>query len=499
LIAEKTFTLIHIFDQQSRFGGVWDYVPANNSHTTYSIPQTSPDAPLQTPIWREYAGRKRATYVSPVYDRLEANIPKMLMQHSTTPFPESVPLYASHDEIEEYLENYADPVKDLVQLETQVARVDPTTPTTDQPIRWTVHTQHLPTLTRKSEIYDAVLVATGHYNVPYIPDICNIAEFSSRFSASTGPHGSPSKCSITHSKAYSSPEAFCGLKTLVVGNGPSAVDIAAQIATCSAQPLLISTRSPPNPHAIVESARYVSEIVEFLLDESSGQPQRAVRLKDGTIIADLDAIIFCTGYIYAYPFLPFSRASASEQAPFNQLPLITTGSRVRNIYKHLFYSPVPSLAFLTLPWSIIPFPLAESQAALVSRAWSGKLSLPSLDEMLAWEAQVVAEKGDGKAFHKMGPPLDGDYINDLHDWCLRADTALAGVSSTTSPEDDDRPKPPYWDVFMRALRVALPKVKKAYVELGDKRREVRTLAELGFEFDAHKGELVDRRGEINGQ
>lgn len=45
-----------------------------------------------------------------MYERLESNLPKMIMQHSDMAFPEDEQLFASHEATQEYLERYAEDV-----------------------------------------------------------------------------------------------------------------------------------------------------------------------------------------------------------------------------------------------------------------------------------------------------------------------------------------------------------------------------------------------------
>lgn len=51
------------------------------------------------------------TFVSPIYERLESNLPKMIMQHCDAPFPDDEQLFASHEATCDYLERYADDVR----------------------------------------------------------------------------------------------------------------------------------------------------------------------------------------------------------------------------------------------------------------------------------------------------------------------------------------------------------------------------------------------------
>lgn len=116
LLAEKAFHKIDVFEQRSTVAGVWNYTPENDSSSNMSIPQVDPDQGFDKPIWRETpnsSGKhdKQATFVSPLYERLEANLPKYLMQHSDVPFPDDIQLFPTHDDITRYLEDYAAEVR----------------------------------------------------------------------------------------------------------------------------------------------------------------------------------------------------------------------------------------------------------------------------------------------------------------------------------------------------------------------------------------------------
>jgi hypothetical protein len=118
------------------------------------------------------------------------------------------------------------------------------------------------------------------------------------------------------------------------------------------------------------------EITEYIVDNSS------VRFKDGTIETNVDAVVYCTGYFYSYPFLRSLKPA-----------VISTGECVKNLFQHIFFRPRPTLAFIALNQKIIPFPVAEAQSAVVARIWSGRLSLPSESEMELWERQTLEETG----------------------------------------------------------------------------------------------------------
>lgn len=247
-------------------------------------------------------------------------------------------------------------------------------------------------------------------------------------------------------------------KVIVVGNGPSGLDIATQIMTTCKKPLVLSARSEsmllsdPSPTRLEKP-----EITEFILED------RSLRFRDGSIEKNVDVVLYATGYFYSFPFL-------RSLDP----PLIVDGTHVHDLYQHLLYRQHPTMAFLATQQRIIPFPMAEAQGAVVSRLWSGRLALPSDDEMKAWEDKTYEENGDGREFHLLAFPKDANYINDMHDWAMSApDAATRGKT------------PPRWGAKERWMRERFPAIKKAFQDRGDDRHKVTTLKELGFDFDEY--------------
>ena len=189
------------------------------------------------------------------------------------------------------------------------------------------------------------------------------------------------------------------------------------------------------------------------------EADRAVQFSDGRAEKDVDAVVFCTGYFYSYPFLS------------KDLDLVSDGRRTQHVYKQIFHNIHPTLAFLALPQKIIPFPIAECQAAIVARIWSNRLQLPSNEERDQWEESVVHERGSGTNFHNLIYPLDADYINELHDWSLQAEPKGKGKT------------PPYWGEKERWVRGRFPAIKKAFAHMGVGKHEVRSIEDLGFDFE----------------
>lgn len=246
-----------------------------------------------------------------------------------------------------------------------------------------------------------------------------------------------------------------------MGNSASGVDISRHISAFTAHVIVSEKEKPTTLHIDSESIAYRPEIAEFIVEH------RTIRFVNGDIETEVDHIIFCTGYQYSFPFLK----ELSQ-------PVATTGERTSHVYQHIFYYPQPTLVFLTLPQRIVPFPVAEAQAAYVARVFSGRLALPTYTEMEAWEHGVLQAR-DSQDFHNLGFPEDVDYINALYDISMGAKVCeVRGAGKT----------PPFWDEEKRWTRQQFPMIKQAALKLGEKRRDVRCLKDLGFDFEALKRE-----------
>ncbi|KAL8667979.1 MAG: hypothetical protein Q9168_007152 [Polycauliona sp. 1 TL-2023] len=447
LLAERHFEVIDIFEQQANTGGVWnysDYAPA----TEISIPQTDPHQPLEEPTWQCSTGTSATqpipTFATPMYDRLESNLPHFLMKHPDDDSLEHQPLFAGRESVLQYLNRYADKVKHLIKFRTQVYEIRKKSDGDCE--RWLVCTRDLVSRSVCETFYDAVVVATGHFSVPTLPDIPGIGAWNIEYPGI-----------ISHSKYYRKPDNFKDKKVVVVGNSFSGLDIAQQISTVSKHPVWNSERSKkPDFQDNGPWKKEMAEIAEFI---SPSEGHRALRFADGQVVSEVDAIVFCTGYYYSFPFLSSLRPS-----------LIVTGERVENLYQHIFYIDDPSIAFVGMPFKVIPFRTWEGQAAVIARIWSGRLELPRKQDMKAWENSRINDRGAGRNFHDLSRLEDFRYHNDMVDWALRA---IAKESDKT---------PPKWSERDALVRRNIAAIKRAFADQGDARHLVNSAEELGFEF-----------------
>ena len=376
------------------------------------------------------------------------------MAFSDKPFPDHSPLYPSHQEVLKYLVEYAEDVKHLIRFSHQVRDVNVDPHSKSGYDIWRIQTEDLKTGSVSTDCYDAVVVTNGHYTVPSLPKIEGLEEWNR-----ANPH------SIIHSKAYRRPEDYTGQKVLVIGNSASGLDIAFQVIQKCKKPVLMSSRSVSAYGSMPSSSwrKEVREVVEFL---PASEYTRAVKLKDGSIETDIDSVVFATGYFYSYPFL-------SNLKP----PVVTDGLRTQDVYQHLFNIEHPTLVFPVINLKVVPFPLAELQAAVVARVWSGRLSLPSKEDMRDWETETIRQKGNGKYFHLKKYPEDAAQINQLYKWAESA-RRIPGLENggvgKLGAEWDER------QVWMRAR---FADIKAAYSARGKDRTAVKSIEELGFDFD----------------
>ena len=168
------------------------------------------------------------------------------------------------------------------------------------------------------ERFDALVVATGHYHLPYIPSIPGLAEYGEKF---------PGK--IKHTKHYDTADEFRGKRVIVVGGSVSAFDALHDIRHVAKLPVISALRQPS---AIFGSAPFQHPDIEIRSPISSFNPHTGrITFSDGSSEDDIDAVVFATGFEFSFPFLPGIR-------PVNR--------RIPGLYQHVFNSSDPTLAFV---------------------------------------------------------------------------------------------------------------------------------------------------------
>lgn len=258
-------------------------------------------------------------------------------------------------------------------------------------------------------------------------------------------------------------------KVIIVGNSASGIDISTQVSTVCKLPVIVSEKATSNKPSNDDAAwaEHKPEIVEFM------PAGRRVRFSNGDIESDVDHVLFCTGYFYSFPFL-------RTLSP----PVVTDGSIAHHLYHHMLYIPDPTMAFIGIPQRIVPFPIAEAQTAWVARLWAGRLPLASQSHMRDWEAQTLKSHGQGKTLHVLAFPKDQEYINMLYGQSMAVEKR-AGLENGGQGKE-----PPFWGEEKGWTRERFPLIKLASRKLGDDRRLVTSLKQLGFDYAAWRTDQV---------
>lgn len=287
--------------------------------------------------------------------------------------------------------------------------------------------------------FDAVIVATGHYNAPFIPDF----EGSDKWAAAYPEH-------VLHSNGYRVPEPYAGKDVLVVGCGTSGIDMARDLEEHVSKVYMVGRKPETGPDAykslrnwqrrlLPKNGELVDEIKRFI-PPAPGAPieEGQIELVDGRIITNISLIIFATGYQYSYPFFPQFHRDPALGAPTPEEKknlLITDGASVLNLYRDIFYIPDPTLAFLGLSVNTSAFSFFEYQAQSIVRVLAGTARLPSTPEQWKFYNTLVARTGDGKFVHFLGKDGERAYVRHAVEWINR-DAEWSGAPKITGHSEE---------------------------------------------------------------
>ncbi|CAG9974724.1 unnamed protein product [Clonostachys byssicola] len=402
LAQEKAFDLIRVFERREAAGGCWigDSDPPPAISDFKDLADRTADSPLaipeKLPAFTPKSEQPRFTESS-VYPYLETNVGDLPMQFSQEAIAaeRSDRSIAAHGPdtpfrhwrvMRRYIEGLVSRrgYSDFVSYSTTVENVEKVG------AEWKV------TLRKDGEEsdywwvewFDAVVVASGHYSVPYIPTIEGIGEFEKLRPGS-----------VIHSKHFRGRDLYKGKRVVVVGASVSAADIAFDLARVAQGPGFV--------HAITighaanayfgDGAFHHPNIQNHPSIKSVSSIGRTVHLENGETIPNVDHIIFGTGYSWTLPFLP-------------SVPV--RNNRVPDLYQHIVWQHDPTLLFVGAVGAGLTFKIFEWQAVYAARLLAGRAQLPPLDVMRKWESDRIKARGDGGKFLLVFPNFE-EYFETI--------------------------------------------------------------------------------------
>lgn len=150
------------------------------------------------------------------YPTLRLNTSRFYSHMPGQRFPLRFGIFPTARQYHDYLLDFVARHDFNIQLGVEVQRVAP------QRGGWLVESSE------GTDWYPAVILATGRFPKPYTPDIPGIDRFSG---------------TILHSHDYKGSEAFTGQRVMVVGNGPSGVDLTVALPQHARWPVYLAQRT----------------------------------------------------------------------------------------------------------------------------------------------------------------------------------------------------------------------------------------------------------------
>ncbi|XP_033728016.1 dimethylaniline monooxygenase [N-oxide-forming] 5-like [Pecten maximus] len=344
------------------------------------------------------------------------NTSKETMCFSDFPIPQAFPIFMHNTYVQRYLEMYADAhhLRRYIRFSTEVLNVKQADDFNESG-QWMITVNDKNTGEKVQNVYDALLVCTGHHASPHIPDFSGMADFMGE---------------VIHSQEYKTSIQYENKRVVVVGIGNSGGDIAVELSRVTSQAYLSTRRGSWVLHRVGRNGLPIdfthSRLVvwanslcplrikeplarHFLnsrFDHSTYalQPKHSffaqhpmvnddlpnrlssgsviikadikrftvtgVEFTDGTKEENIDLVVLATGYVIGFPFIDKSVLNVQH----NHVEL----------YKNMF---LPNLKKQTLcligcvqPLGAL-MPVSELQCRLATRVIKGDVKLPPSNDM----------------------------------------------------------------------------------------------------------------------
>jgi len=360
------------FEKQDNWGGLWNY------------------------SWRTGLDRHGEIAHSSMYRYLWSNGPKECLEFADYYFEEHfdypIASYPPREVLFDYIQGRVIKanVREKIRFSTAVRNVE----FSEESDTFTVTAHNLTDDQSYTEEFDYVVVATGHFSTPNVPNYEGFSHFNGR---------------ILHAHDFRDALEFEGQDLLVIGSSYSAEDIGSQCYKYGAKSITSSYRTAPMGFKWPDNWEEKPALIKV--------DGNTAHFTDGSS-KDVDAIILCTGYLHHFPFLPDSLRLKTNNILY---PL--------GLYKGVVWEKNPKLLYLGMQDQWYTFNMFDAQAWYARDLILGRIELPSFEEMQS-HTKELHERETAQDDAAYAIDFQGEYTQMLIDETDYPDFDIKGVNRT---------------------------------------------------------------------
>ena len=343
------------FEKQDNWGGLWNYT------------------------WRTGLDQYGEAVHGSMYRYLWSNGPKEGLEFADYSFEEhfgkQIASYPPRSVLFNYIEGRIKKteVRDWIKFSTAVKNVE------QSDGGFTVTTCDLTTSKTNVGYFDHVIVCSGHFSTPNMPNFEGFERFPGR---------------ILHAHDFRDATEFRGKDVLIIGTSYSAEDIGSQCWKYGAKSITVSHRTAAMGYDWPTNWEEVP-----LLTKVDGQ---TAHFKDGSS-KPIDAIVLCTGYLHYFPFME------------DKLRLVTANRlATADLYKGVALIHNPKIHYIGMQDQWFTFNMFDAQAWWSRDVIMGKIDLPTQEVMISDVNDRVAREDAGQDDYD-AIWYQGDYVKELID------------------------------------------------------------------------------------
>ena len=343
------------FEKQDNWGGLWNYT------------------------WRTGLDQYGEAVHGSMYRYLWSNGPKEGLEFADYSFEEhfgkQIASYPPRSVLFDYIEGRIKKteVRDWIKFSTAVKNVE------QSDGGFTVTTCDLTTSKTNVGYFDHVIVCSGHFSTPNMPNFEGFERFPGR---------------ILHAHDFRDATEFRGKDVLIIGTSYSAEDIGSQCWKYGAKSITVSHRTAAMGYDWPANWEEVP-----LLTKVDGQ---TAYFKDGSS-KPIDAIVLCTGYLHYFPFME------------DKLRLVTANRlATADLYKGVAFINNPKIHYIGMQDQWFTFNMFDAQAWWSRDVIMGRIDLPTQEVMISDVNDRVAREDAGQDDYD-AIWYQGDYVKELID------------------------------------------------------------------------------------